>query len=217
MHLLITLRTRAVDLKEAEHEVQLALDDLRNISLAIDGADQSIAAALAGLRERMMPRLESAGLNVIWSNRLAPEVSLGDASRVLHVLRILQEWLTNVVRHAAAASLHVETGCRPDGACIFMICDDGCGFDERRPVKGRGLANMRRRATLIDGDLVISSVAGGGSRLVLAVWPERTGQPASAHRTRKAQVRDGPKPADTLPVSPDRRVDDDWAHEAVIE
>lgn len=82
------------------------------------------------------------------------------------VFRIIQESLTNVLRHANAAnvdiSLRVERG-----MIVLQICDDGCGFDIEAPRKDNafGLVTMRERVYLVSGRIDIESSPGNGTRI----------------------------------------------------
>ncbi len=86
---------------------------------------------------------------------LPPEVALA-------LYRILQEALTNVVRHAAATSVTVRLD-RSGGRVRAAIEDDGCGFDANSAVRGIGLHSIRERVTLLGGTLGIDSAPGRGT------------------------------------------------------
>ena len=88
--------------------------------------------------------------------------------------RLLQEALTNVVKHAHAR--HVRVKVQYDAEAIHLsIADDGCGFDPQEmlshtgAVVGIGLVGMQERITLLGGKLEIHSVRGQGTRLVACV------------------------------------------------
>ncbi|MDO5501298.1 MAG: sensor histidine kinase [Propionibacteriaceae bacterium] len=80
------------------------------------------------------------------------------------VLRIVQEALANVARHASAASVRVALAYAPDSLAV-EIRDDGVGFDVDAPRSGHGLTNMANRARAAGGDLRVSSVKGEGTRV----------------------------------------------------
>jgi two-component system CheB/CheR fusion protein len=86
-----------------------------------------------------------------------------DREDALNVYRLVQEALANAVRHAAAATLHVES--RRDGtAWVVEVRDDGRGFHPAHPAgRGLGLQIMRYRAELIGGALSVSSRIGSGT------------------------------------------------------
>lgn len=86
----------------------------------------------------------------------------------LAVLRIIQEGLTNVVRHAAAAQvqLTLHTLQQEDGAWLELtLADNGrglCGKTSSNAGCGFGLTGMRERVAALHGELSIASMAGGG-------------------------------------------------------
>lgn len=85
------------------------------------------------------------------------------------LLRIAQESLTNVHRHAAATSVGVALRRRAD-ALELSVVDDGRGFDPGEVGRRSfGLAAMRERAALIGAELVVDSRPGHGTRVVLRV------------------------------------------------
>ena len=87
----------------------------------------------------------------------------------MQVYRIVQEAVSNVCRHAAAA--HVSLRVRLDGAGGFTLTlsDDGRGFDaaNKRALKGRGLAGIRARASLIEAEAGWARRDGGGTVFTL--------------------------------------------------
>jgi PAS domain S-box-containing protein len=76
--------------------------------------------------------------------------------------RIVQEALTNVLRHAAAQRVIVRLT-RRDDRLLLEVQDDGLGFDPRARSQSFGLQGMRERATLVGGELEIDSAAGRGT------------------------------------------------------
>lgn len=84
----------------------------------------------------------------------------------LHVYRIVQEGLSNIVRHAHASEVRLEV-IRESDALTVSLTDDGCGFDGAAP--GLGLASMRERALSIGALLAIESQPGGGTVVRLDV------------------------------------------------
>jgi signal transduction histidine kinase len=115
-----------------------------------------------------------------WGERCSTEVDLhcddqnldGIPSEIgTAVYRIVQEGLTNIVKHAGHPS-NVSIVIRRVGATLQVIIEDnGCGFDaatmSAKPgaERGLGLAGMRERLTLIGGTLEIESAAGAGTTI----------------------------------------------------
>jgi signal transduction histidine kinase len=74
--------------------------------------------------------------------------------------RIIQEALTNAVKHAGASRVAVEAR-EEDGALRLSVTDDGRGFDTGAPGAGFGLAGMRERVLLLGGTLDVQSGPAG--------------------------------------------------------
>ncbi|MFE3005945.1 sensor histidine kinase, partial [Streptomyces sp. NPDC059243] len=75
--------------------------------------------------------------------------------------RIIQESLTNIARHADAATASVRIDCRPD-ALVIRIDDDGKATPETAPTPGVGLLGMGERVTALGGRLRAEPRRGGG-------------------------------------------------------
>lgn len=102
---------------------------------------------------------------------MADERIVLSRDRSLALFRIVQEALTNAVRHASARHVDVRIECA-NGRWIITVQDNGVGFDPDAPrrTKGFGLLGMRERARLLDADLTISSTPNQGTRLCM-VFP----------------------------------------------
>lgn len=91
------------------------------------------------------------------------------AEQALAAYRIFQEAMTNIVRHAAARRVDVRLGCA-DGHLQLEVCDDGRGLAASAPRSGAiGILGMQERARAADGGMTLESLAGGGTRLRLAL------------------------------------------------
>lgn len=88
------------------------------------------------------------------------------------ILRVYQEALQNVSRHAEASEIGVSLTA-DDGLVSLEVRDDGIGFDTNSKSRGHGLANMRTRAKLFGGSLELTSAPDEGTTLRFAI-PIRT-------------------------------------------
>lgn len=96
-----------------------------------------------------------------------------DDEAALQVMRIIQEALANVRKHAGAHSAWVRVSAE-DGVPVFVVDDDGHGFEpgaEGRPGHF-GLTLMRERADSIGATIDVQSRPGDGTRIVLRLPPE---------------------------------------------
>ncbi len=135
-----------------------ALDDLRMVIDSLDPRETDVVGVLATIRSRLEPRLRRRGVRFHWDVADVAPSGLGP-ERLLRVLRIVQEAITNVLKHARATTITVRTGAS-DGHAWVSVGDDGTGFVPER-AEGRGLVNMHRRATELGGQLVIDTSPAG--------------------------------------------------------
>ena len=87
----------------------------------------------------------------------------------MQVYRIVQEAVSNVCRHAAARHVSLSVHLDDAGDFVLQLSDDGRGFDaqNKRALKGRGLAGIRARASLIEGEAAWARREGGGTVFTL--------------------------------------------------
>lgn len=97
---------------------------------------------------------------------LSPLQDPVDEETSLTLLRLLQESLTNVARHAYASQVQV-TLAATESALTLTVTDDGLGFDPLRPTHRLGLAGMRERLAERRGRLEIRSRPQEGTQLVI--------------------------------------------------
>lgn len=145
---------------EAHMDVREAIEGLR---LAIDRAG-GLNAALA---EHVNNFRQRTGLLVQFEPNGEPALS---PQAELQLLRIAQEGLTNVRKHAQARQVTIRLVNRPDSVEL-TITDDGRGFDANRPA-GRqhvGLVSMRERAQSLGGDFCLATGPGQGTRLTVTL------------------------------------------------
>ena len=79
----------------------------------------------------------------------------------LTIFRIVQEQLTNIIKHAKAKEVIIEIY-QHQGYIKLNIKDDGIGFDSKARRSGVGLQNITSRAELLDGEVIINSAPGKG-------------------------------------------------------
>lgn len=142
-------------------EVRETIDGLR---LTVDGPggfSQALAAHIADFTRRTGLPVDCNGAEAI--PELSPDVAL-------HLLRITQEALTNVRRHANASHAWVSIA-RQNGSLELTVADDGRGFESNRPLDRQhvGLDSMRERVRSLDGQLTVATSPGQGTRVTARV------------------------------------------------
>lgn len=146
--------------------LQECLDDMR---LAIDSLsphDPDLLSVLGNFRFRMESRFKGTGLTLHWRNRGMPDTLEIAPHAGLQVLRILQEALTNVLKHAQARNVEVDLDFSAESLQI-RIADDGVGFAAGEKSAGHGLANMQMRAKKIGAALDIEHSRSGTALCLL--------------------------------------------------
>jgi len=146
-----------------------SIDDMRLAIDALAAEDADLAAALGNLRFRMEPRLRAAGIELTWDARKLPEEIGLHPDVVLPILRIVQEALTNALKHSRARAVRVTLAAEGPPENQFLdirISDNGRGISEER-VGGRGLLNMRNRAQKIGAQLKLEAAPNVGTTVHL--------------------------------------------------
>jgi signal transduction histidine kinase len=87
----------------------------------------------------------------------------------MQIYRIVQEAVNNIWRHAGATRVKMIVAASAKGDFLLQLTDNGENFDplEQKNVKGRGLANMRARASLIDAEISWERIDSGGTSFTL--------------------------------------------------
>jgi signal transduction histidine kinase len=122
------------------YEPAPGLGDLDRLVTDLDGAGLSVAVRIEGERHDLPPGVD------------------------LTAYRIVQEALTNVLKHAGPATATVTVGYEPDAVRVEVI-DDGRGVNGRASGGGHGLVGMRERVAVYGGTLETGPRTGGGFRV----------------------------------------------------
>ena len=115
--------------------------------------------ALANYRHRIRQRLVATGIVFHWDVELEPCPSYS-SRQLVQIMRIIQESLTNAIRHAEASNITIRAKSDGHGSLLVEVVDDGIGMSEN-PEGGRGLINMKKRAAELAGMLTIEPSAPG--------------------------------------------------------
>jgi signal transduction histidine kinase len=156
---LVMARAGELSSQQTYELLQSCIDDLR---LAIDtshGTEDSLPLALGNLRFRMQPRLKAAGITLHWDTHSSLSQLPLRPHDLLPVLRIVQESLTNALKHAGAKNITVEAT-RTETDLVLRIEDDGHGFDvdvTKARATGKGLSSLDKRARVLGAELQLES------------------------------------------------------------
>jgi PAS domain S-box-containing protein len=146
--------------QQALKEMRLLIYELRPSLLEQDGLVRALERRLDAVEKRVGVEV---ALEAEPLGKLPTAVEIG-------LYRIAQEALNNALKHAGASQVTVRA--ELDGRqATLEIEDDGAGFEVPAPdeERGMGLANMRERARQLGGELTVSSAAGEGTKVKVAV------------------------------------------------
>jgi signal transduction histidine kinase len=151
---------KSTDMPQIAQSLRAALQDLRLMIDSLDVAGEDITTMLGMFRSRIEPSLTAHNITLNWQVEPIGEIPDFGSAKALHVLRILQEAVTNVMKHAHATevSLSAKDRARTGGGrqVTIELRDNGRGFNSPRD-GGRGLSNMKSRALNIGAMLDVTS------------------------------------------------------------
>jgi signal transduction histidine kinase len=186
----IHLRLRSLETEVRDVPGNGVATEIGDLAEIADEAYKDVREAILGLRESITSAngLEGALGEYLrkYSRQTGIKTSLhcdGAARRALtprsevQLLRVVQEALTNVRKHAGARHAAVSLN-EDDGLVTLAVMDDGVGFDPGRLEEaldhGFGLASMRERVEQIGGTLAVHTAPGMGTRVVVQLQQEET-------------------------------------------
>jgi signal transduction histidine kinase len=166
---LVRAERGALDSAEAAQTLRGAIDEMRVAIEALSPEDSDFRSAFGSFRHRWDQRLRDAGLATQWAVALPDQVLPLTPEQALQLLRVAQEALTNVLKHARASTVRVSLHLDPQGLAL-EVRDNGQPAapvpapapGPAPPAGGRGLGNMRTRAARLGGQLDTQFGPGGG-------------------------------------------------------
>ena len=165
---------RSLAIREATEHVQKHIR-------AILGRLRPAVLINVGLRpavENLITFWRARGSDIRFSAHIDAEGLADPLEEVIY--RIVQESLSNAVRHGRPSCVAVTIG-RDAGSVLVSVADDGQGFDPAQQRPGHGLAGMEERVRAMGGALTIIRRDNAGVT-VSARLPERTEEPAQPSR-----------------------------------
>jgi len=141
-------------------EMRAVIYNLKPAQLHDEGLLKSIQATTENL-ERIS--------GIAFRYTLAEPLPRWDETEELNIYRILQECLTNILKHSRATEVALLFSRQPGQKYLFMISDNGRGFNPDISYNGIDLASMRERARMLNGRLTFESTEENGTRILLEV------------------------------------------------
>ena len=155
------------EIESVSDEIRRICEDLSPSVLDNVGLAAALEWALANVVARL-PEAERFEYEFACDEDLDEKLEVAPGVR-MQLYRIAQEAVNNVCRHARAARVRMTVGFTEAGDLSLRLEDDGRGFDvrDKRAQRGRGLTNIRARASLVDAEVSWRRREGGGTVFTL--------------------------------------------------
>lgn len=157
--------------------LQRALTDLKITVDSLEPIEGDFVALIGNLRHRLAGDLREAGIDCKWEVKDCAALPWLDATNALHVLRIYNEAIGNALTHSGATEIRIgcmEQDYKGAPGISAYVADNGVGFDEKTSeMTGKGLTNMRARASSLHGKLTYTSRPNEGTTISLWLPYER--------------------------------------------
>ena len=143
--------------------VRTAIENVRRLARGLYPIELDRYGLLAALKDLAAQTSHRTGLRC--ELRQSGDVPLLEKSVEIHIYRIVQECISNAIKHGKPRHISIEYGV-DNGMRIFSVTDDGVGFDNSAVHSGMGLHLMNYRARVIGAVIDVETPAGGGCRII---------------------------------------------------
>jgi len=152
------------DLEKMKGNAEQILNSLRETIWVLNNKEISLSDFSDGFKTYCFKLLKNFELLQFDAEEDITENSMLPAAVAIHLNKILQEAVQNILKHSKATVIRyqIQSTGQP---LVITLSDNGCGFDESTVRKGNGLSNMRWRAAEAGAEIVLTSVPGQGSSL----------------------------------------------------
>jgi len=177
----VALRSELIEKILMQEEIEKARTELKELKIMLRDSVADVRRIIFDLRPMalddlgLIPTLKKYIENV--SNQSKIEIQLKTFGKEVRlpslmevaIFRLVQESLNNVVKHSKATECLLKVEFQKERIFV-IITDNGVGFDMNQQSKdGFGLLGMKERMKLLEGDIVIHSSVGKGTKLLLTI------------------------------------------------
>jgi Amt family ammonium transporter len=145
---------------EAIAEIRNVIGNLEPVALKKDGLSVSIKS--------LCDKLEKI-INIRFHCTITDRMPSWTETEELNIYRIVQECLTNIIKHSGATEVDINMLTLNSNCFLISVIDNGIGFNLQTVDSGLGLTSIRERSAMLNAKIVIDSVEGGGTRVILEV------------------------------------------------
>lgn len=171
-----------IDNKNENFGIHKIIDELNEVKKMVDKGIQSVRDISAGLRSYVLEHLglvhaireyckefqRVSNINCTITS-YSDDINLSEEKNIA-IYRIIQESLTNAMRHSKASEIKIEF-LKNNNSIEILVEDNGVGFEENKPRKRKtfGILGMKERALYLNGQLTISSKPGSGTIIKISL------------------------------------------------
>jgi len=177
---LTTLTLNSVNLKDVKRSeekiatslslVNKSIKELRDLAKILQG-EQLLETGLGNALQQELDRLERIGGYELKVNNRLIDSSTSSPKKDLIILRLLQEIINNIIKHAAATCIEIDV--HLTGEHLFLsVTENGVGFDYEQVKKqnrGIGLYSIHKRIEMIAGNIQISRLNPNGTIIAIEI------------------------------------------------
>ena len=154
------------EIESISTEIRRICEDLSPSALANVGLAAALEWGLADAVTHQPPE-KKFEYEFVCEVGIEETLKLNSADQI-QIYRIVQEAVSNICRHSAATWVKLAVAIDVSGELLIRVEDNGCGFEANKLAKmGRGLTNIRSRASLIDAEVAWASPSEGGTLFLL--------------------------------------------------
>lgn len=155
---------------EAKSIVKQLMSEMKSLSTSLN-SDHLINIGFLRALELYVDRIRKSGAYGISFTQNTTWCDISSNKEII-LFRMCQEILNNIIKHAEAKKIDIILECRNNFFCI-QITDDGIGFDTAKvnaiteDKESTGLPNLRKRADMLEAELIIDSLPGKGTTMII--------------------------------------------------
>lgn len=177
---LTTLTLNSINVNESEKAsekiansltlVNKSIKELRELAKLLHG-EQIIETGLGNAIEQEINWLRKVGGYTLSINNDLLENKISSPNKDLIILRLLQELVNNIIKHAQATHIQIDTYLKND-ILLLTVKENGIGFnyDEAKKLKtGMGLSSVQKRIEMIEGKIDVNSGAENGTSIFIEI------------------------------------------------
>lgn len=153
-------------LNETEKLISSAITEIRSLSHSLTPPSLDDSQLAESLNNIVAVVTKTASIKVHADFKNFKENSTSDKLKLV-IYRIVQEQFNNILKYSKATEVDLSIAHQEDGRLLLRIKDNGVGFDKMKKTDGVGLLNIKTRASLFNGELIVNSLPNEGCELLV--------------------------------------------------